>query len=145
MLRTLLWAVTTVVVAVGSPRALTAQDSDSLPALDASLGIDTTKLQTTESGLRTLDVKVGDGALAEAEKQVSVHYTLWRTTGEKMESSRDGGEPFSFTLGTGQVIAGWDEGVAGMKVGGIRKLVVPPDLAYGDATLIFEIEVLGVE
>ena len=122
-----------------------ASSSGAMPALAPSLEIDTTKLTKTESGLRMLDVTVGKGAVAEAGKKITVHYTLYQPDGTKTESSRDGGEPFSFELGSGQVIRGWDEGVAGMKVGGRRKLVVPPDMAYGDATLVFDIELLGVE
>ncbi len=75
----------------------------------------------------------GDGAEATADQTVVVHYTGWLPNGEKFDSSRDRNQPFSFTLGAGQVIAGWDEGVAGMKVGGRRKLVIPADLGYGTA------------
>jgi len=85
----------------------------------------------TPSGLRYQDLSKGDGAEANAGKIVSVHYTGWLPNGEKFDSSRDRDQPFGFTLGAGQVIAGWDEGVAGMKVGGRRKLVIPPDLGYG--------------
>jgi FKBP-type peptidyl-prolyl cis-trans isomerase len=108
----------------------------------------------TPSGLRYQDLVKGQGAEAVAGKSVVVHYTGWLPNGEKFDSSRDRNEPFSFTLGAGQVIAGWDEGVAGMKVGGRRKLVVPPDLGYGTAgappdippgaTLVFEVELLNV-
>jgi FKBP-type peptidyl-prolyl cis-trans isomerase len=128
-------------------RSFKAQDADAAkaPELAASLEIDTTALKTTASGLRILDVKVGDGAVAEPGKEVTVHYTLYQASGEKTESSRDGEEPFKFNLGSGQVIGGWEEGVAGMKVGGRRKLVVPPDLAYGDATLVFDIELFDVQ
>lgn len=123
-----------------------AQDTASEPpSLAASLEIDTTKLQKTESGLGILDVKVGDGALAEAGKNVTAHYTLYKPDGEKMESSHDAGEPITFRLGRGEVIAGWDEGIAGMKVGGRRKLVVPSDLAYNNGTLVFDVELLSVE
>jgi FKBP-type peptidyl-prolyl cis-trans isomerase FkpA len=113
-----------------------------------------TSLQVTEG-------KVGTGASATNGKRVSVHYTGWLYDskaadrhGNKFDSSRDRGEPFSFTLGARQVIAGWDQGVAGMKVGGTRTLVIPPELAYGsrgaggaippNATLVFDVELLDV-
>ena len=109
---------------------------------------------TTPSGLQFWDVAVGAGTTAVAGNSVKVHYTGWLTTGEKFDSSRDRGEPFSFPLGAGQVIKGWDEGVAGMKVGGKRQLRIPPDLGYGasgaggaippNATLIFDVELLEV-
>ena len=99
------------------------------------------------------DVVKGKGPEAVRGKTVSVHYTGWLTNGTKFDSSV-GGEPFSFTLGAGEVIEGWDRGVAGMKVGGKRKLTLPPELGYGaagappeippDATLVFEVELLGV-
>lgn len=110
---------------------------------------------TTQSGLQYQDLVVGTGAEAIAGKSVSVHYTGLLQDGSKFDSSLDRGQPFTFTLGAGQVIPGWDEGVAGMKVGGKRKLVVPPDLGYGaqgyppvipaNATLIFEVELLEVK
>jgi FKBP-type peptidyl-prolyl cis-trans isomerase FkpA len=119
-----------------------------------SLGVDTAAMTKTPSGLRYQDLSQGQGPEARAGKTVSVHYTGWLPNGEKFDSSRDRNQPFGFTLGAGQVIAGWDEGVAGMKVGGRRKLVVPPDLAYGTAgappdippgaTLVFEVELLDV-
>ena len=100
------------------------------------------------------DIKVGTGAVAEVDKNVSVHYTGWLTNGKKFDSSKDRGEPFTFPLGGGRVIKGWDQGVAGMKVGGVRKLTIPPSLGYGprgaggvippNATLVFEVELLGV-
>jgi FKBP-type peptidyl-prolyl cis-trans isomerase len=109
---------------------------------------------TTASGLQYWDVAVGSGATAAPGNSVKVHYTGWLTTGEKFDSSRDRNEPFSFPLGAGQVIKGWDEGVAGMKVGGKRQLRIPPDLGYGasgaggvippNATLIFDVELLDV-
>jgi FKBP-type peptidyl-prolyl cis-trans isomerase len=121
----------------------------------AELGVDTTKMTKAPSGLWYTDVTTGQGAEAEPGRTVRVHYTGWLPNGKKFDSSRDRGEPFAFTLGAGQVITGWDEGVKGMKVGGRRKLVLPPSMAYGDAgappdippgsTLVFDVEVLGVE
>jgi len=109
---------------------------------------------TAASGLQHIDVKEGDGAAAKAGDTVEVHYTGWFVDGTKFDSSVDRGQPYAFLLGAGGVIRGWDEGVAGMKVGGVRKLIVPPDLGYGgagraprippNATLIFEVELLGV-
>lgn len=100
------------------------------------------------------DIQVGTGAEAVAGKKVSVHYVGTLTDGTKFDSSRDRGQPFDFPLGAGRVIKGWDQGVAGMKVGGKRKLVIPPELAYGskgfpglippNSTLVFEVELLGV-
>jgi len=109
---------------------------------------------TTPSGLQYWDIVAGTGATAAPGNTVKVHYSGFLTTGEKFDSSRDRGEPFSFPLGAGQVIKGWDEGVAGMKVGGQRQLRIPPDLGYGaagaggaippNATLIFDVELLDV-
>jgi FKBP-type peptidyl-prolyl cis-trans isomerase len=110
---------------------------------------------TTESGLIYEDITKGTGATAQAGQMVSVHYTGWLTNGTKFDSSKDRNQPFNFSLGAGQVIRGWDEGVTGMQVGGIRKLTIPPQLGYGErgaggvippnATLIFEVELLGVK
>lgn len=104
--------------------------------------------------LKIEDLEEGQGAVAQPGQTVSVHYTGRLTDGSKFDSSLDRGQPFSFKLGSGQVIQGWDRGVAGMKVGGRRKLTIPPDLAYGDrgfppvippqSTLVFEVELLGV-
>lgn len=102
------------------------------------------------------DVKVGTGAEAKAGRSVTVHYVGTLTNGKKFDASRDhGDEGFTFALGAGQVIAGWDQGVAGMKIGGVRKLTISPDLGYGargappvippNATLLFEVELLEVE
>jgi len=100
------------------------------------------------------EVSVGEGAEAVAGKHVTVHYTGWLTNGTKFDSSLDRGEPFDFPLGRGHVIRGWDEGVAGMKVGGKRKLTIPPEMGYGargaggvippNATLVFDVELLAV-
>lgn len=108
----------------------------------------------TSSGLTYIDQIVGDGDLAVAGKTATVHYTGWLENGKKFDSSVDRGRPFSFPLGAGRVIKGWDEGVAGMKVGGKRKLTIPPSLGYGaggaggvippNATLIFDVELLEV-
>ena|SRR5450432_1361489 len=110
---------------------------------------------TTASGLQYEDLVLGTCAEALKGKQITVHYVGTLTNGTKFDSSRDRNEPFPFTLGAGQVIAGWDEGIVGMKVGGIRRLTIPPGLAYGDAgsppavppnaTLIFEVELLDVQ
>ena len=106
-------------------------------------------------GLQYWEIKVGTGAVAKAGQKVSVHYTGWLTNGKKFDSSVDRGQPFDFQLGAGQVIKGWDEGVAGMKVGGKRQLRIPPELGYGsrgaggvippDATLIFDVELLAIK
>lgn len=108
----------------------------------------------TASGLRYYDLVVGNGPVVENGMQVTVHYTGWLTDGRQFDSSLDFGEPLSFVIGMGQVIPGWEEGVLGMRVGGRRQLVIPPELAYGargaggvippNATLIFEVEVLGL-
>jgi len=111
-------------------------------------------MPTTPNGLTYKDVTEGAGAEAKKGDQVSVHYTGWLMDGTKFDSSKDRNEPFEFPLGAGHVIKGWDEGVAGMKVGGTRKLTIPPSLGYGargaggvippNATLEFEVELLGI-
>ena len=111
-------------------------------------------MPTTPSGLTYQELTEGTGAEAAKGAQVSVHYTGWLMDGTKFDSSKDRNEPFDFPLGAGQVIKGWDEGVAGMKVGGKRKLTIPPSLGYGargaggvippNATLVFEVELLGI-
>ena len=111
-------------------------------------------MPVTASGLEYEDIREGDGATPQVGQQVEVHYTGWLTNGTKFDSSLDRKQPFSFSLGRGQVIAGWDEGVATMKVGGLRKLTIPAALGYGargaggvippGATLVFEVELLKV-
>ena len=116
-------------------------------------------MNTTPSGLQYIDHVEGDGAQATAGQHVSVHYTGWLykdgEQGAKFDSSRDRNDPFDFPLGAGMVIKGWDEGVQGMKIGGQRTLIIPPELGYGargaggvippNATLKFDVELLGVE
>jgi len=109
---------------------------------------------TTDSGLVYEELTEGQGEVAQAGRRVSVHYTGWLTNGTKFDSSKDRNEPFDFPLGAGHVIRGWDEGVQGMKVGGARKLTIPPQLGYGgrgaggvippNATLVFEVELLEI-
>ena len=109
---------------------------------------------TMPNGLKYQDLKVGDGTLAESGSSVSVHYTGWLTDGTKFDSSVDRGQPFNFRLGAGQVIRGWDEGVKGMRVGGKRKLTIPPDLGYGsrgaggaigpNETLVFVVDAVSI-
>lgn len=115
-------------------------------------------MQTSASGLQFEDTTVGDGAVATSGQKVTVHYTGWLyndgVQGQKFDSSKDRGDPFAFKLGSGMVIQGWDEGVAGMKVGGARTLIIPASLGYGargaggvippNATLKFDVELLAV-
>lgn len=121
----------------------------------AELGIDPASLTALPSGLKYQDLSSGQGSEATEGKTAVVHYTGWLTSGQKFDSSRDRGEPFAFRIGAGQVITGWDQGVAGMKVGGRRKLVIPAELGYGQAgappvippgaTLVFDVELLEVQ
>jgi FKBP-type peptidyl-prolyl cis-trans isomerase len=117
------------------------------------LNVDTTAMTATPSGLRYLDLKVGEGPAAAASSAVSVRYSGWLTDGHLFDSSRNGA-PLEFRIGNHEVIDGWDEGLTGMKVGGKRKLVIPPALGYGaegsppvippNATLVFEVELVGL-
>ena len=110
---------------------------------------------TTASGLKYIDEVAGTGASPKVGQNVKVHYTGWLENGKKFDSSVDRGQPFEFTIGIGQVIKGWDEGVSTMRTGGKRKLIIPSGLAYGprgagsdippNATLIFEVQLLGIQ
>jgi peptidylprolyl isomerase len=109
----------------------------------------------TETGLQYIDIEVGTGDSPQTGQTVEVDYTGWLTDGTKFDSSLDRGQPLSFVIGTGRVIPGWDEGVASMKVGGKRRLIIPPELAYGEAgyppvipanaELIFDVELLAIK
>jgi peptidylprolyl isomerase len=139
-----------------APAATAAADAAPAAAGAGPQQVDPSKITTTPSGLKYAELLVGTGAEATSGKQVSVHYTGWLQNGTKFDSSRDRGEPLQLTLGAGQVIPGWEEGLTGMKVGGQRQLIIPPDLAYGEqgagggvippnATLIFEVELVNVQ
>lgn len=132
-----------------------AQDAGSVPGTSGRKASPMAEnMETTPSGLQYVDTKVGTGASPQKGQTAVVHYTGWLVDGKKFDSSKDSGQPFSFAIGRGEVIKGWDEGVATMKVGGTRKLVIPPDLAYGargaggaippNATLTFEVELLEI-
>jgi peptidylprolyl isomerase len=130
-----------------------------LAAAPASMAQEPGKTMTTSSGLQITDITIGTGAEPKPGQTCTVHYTGWLyengAKGQKFDSSVDRGQPFSFKIGQHQVIAGWDEGVASMKVGGKRTLTIPPSLGYGargaggvippNATLIFDVELLGVK
>lgn len=142
-----------------TPAPAPATPAASAPATPSSMTA--SDVTTTESGLQIRELKVGAGESAGPGNVVSVHYTGWLqnadgSRGKKFDSSRDRGEPIEFPLGTGKVIKGWDEGISGMKVGGRRRLVIPPSIAYGsrnvgngtippNSTLIFEVELVKVQ
>ena len=136
----------------------TAQEAgEESEAVTAARGLGTPSdepVVTTDTGLQYIDVRVGEGDVANAGSMAVVQYTGWLVNGKKFDSSLDRSETFEFPLGGGRMIKGWDQGVAGMKVGGVRKLIVPPDLGYGsggigpippNATLIFEVELVGLK
>ncbi|NTW28670.1 MAG: FKBP-type peptidyl-prolyl cis-trans isomerase [Coriobacteriia bacterium] len=140
-----------VIVAVGGCSGAPSSAQKSQTQADVSASSEATPQATS---LIVVDEAVGSGAVAKNGDKVTVNYTGWLTNGTKFDSSYSRNEPFSFTLGAGQVIAGWDQGVSGMKVGGKRKLTIPPSLGYGargaggvipsNATLIFEVELLKI-
>ena len=122
-------------------------------AWEAAPAVELSAMTETSSGLHFLDITVGEGEEAVIDRRVTVHYSGWFLDGEKFDASVDRGEPYSFLLGQGRVISGWDQGVAGMRIGGHRRLVIPPELAYGaggrpgippNSTLVFDVELLGV-
>jgi FKBP-type peptidyl-prolyl cis-trans isomerase len=145
----ILLALTAVFVVAQSAARKAAAPNTSTPTKVTGDGV------KTASGLIYWDIRVGNGEFAKEGSHVRVHYTGWLTTGKKFDSSVDAGKPFDFTIGNGEVIKGWEEGVAGMKVGGKRQLRIPPDLGYGaegnpagippNATLIFDVQLLGVQ
>jgi FKBP-type peptidyl-prolyl cis-trans isomerase len=144
-----------IAVAIIVPTATAVIIATTVPAPIAADETDKEGTVTTKSGLKYKELRVGNGAEAKAGNTVSVHYTGTFTDGKKFDSSLDRKEPFPFKLGAGMVIKGWDEGVAGMKVGGKRKLMVPYKLAYGErgfgdtippkTDLVFEVELLEVK
>ncbi|TVQ08005.1 MAG: FKBP-type peptidyl-prolyl cis-trans isomerase [Leptolyngbya sp. DLM2.Bin27] len=142
---------------LAEPVAQIAQAAADLdPAVTTAEADDVTEetLTTTDSGLQYVDLKEGTGAMPQAGQRVTVHYTGTLEDGTKFDSSRDRGRPFTFQIGVGQVIKGWDEGVGTMRVGGQRKLVIPAELGYGsrgaggvippNATLLFDVELLRI-
>ncbi len=138
-----------------TPPSTPGASSGSYPigTLDSTPPAPSANAVTTASGLVYEDLKVGDGATAKAGDTVQVHYTGWLADGTKFDSSIDRGQPFEFTIAAGEVIAGWDEGVQGMKVNGTRLLVIPPALGYGstangpipaNSTLTFEVQLVAI-
>ena len=143
-------ALTAVFVGAQSATRKSTTPNTSAPAKVTGEGV------KTASGLIYWDIRVGNGDVAKEGSHVRVHYTGWLTTGKKFASSVDAGTPFDFTIGNGEVIKGWEEGVAGMRIGGKRQLRIPPSLGYGaegtpggpippNATLIFDVQLLGVQ
>lgn len=145
-MKTRLWVVQAVLLLCLSSGSVAADNKETKNMADQTV--------TTESGLKYVDMVVGTGRQPEVGDTASVHYTGWLADGKKFDSSVDRKEPFSFRVGAGQVIKGWDEGVMGMKIGGKRKLTIPPQLGYGargaggvippNATLTFDVELLDL-
>lgn len=141
-------------IALGAAASAPVQSAPKSKGKAMSKAGKSSKVRVLPGGLRVQDLKVGRGALATSGKNVTVHYIGTLTNGKKFDASYDRHQPFSFALGAGQVIPGWDQGVKGMRVGGKRKLTIPGSLAYGpqgsppvippNATLIFVVELLGV-
>jgi FKBP-type peptidyl-prolyl cis-trans isomerase len=140
----------------GSQKQLSLADKkDEDKPADDELSVFAPEAVTTETGLQYADLRVGDGEQPRPGQMVTVHYTGWLTNGKKFDSSHDRGKPFTFPIGRRKVVAGWDEGVGTMRVGGKRKLVIPPELGYGpramgdkipaNSTLVFEVELLDVK
>jgi peptidylprolyl isomerase len=139
---------------VGQPQLIAQAPESPSPQSSGSTVENAENIVTTESGLQYIDLVEGTGATPQAGQTVYVHYTGTLENGTKFDSSRDRNQPFSFPLGTGRVIRGWDEGISTMKVGGRRQLIIPPDLGYGargaggvippNATLIFDVELLRI-
>lgn len=148
------YRITAIAILVLTAIAICAQTAAQKPNTSAPTKVTGDGVKTA-SGLQYWDIKVGTGAEAKQGSHVTVHYTGWLTSGKKFDSSVDAGKPFEFTIGRGDVIKGWEEGVAGMKVGGKRQLRIPPELGYGasgypgvipaNATLVFDIQLLGVK
>jgi FKBP-type peptidyl-prolyl cis-trans isomerase len=148
-------AVAVIVASLSLTRLVVAQTAPAHKATSSGPTKVTGDPTKTASGLEYWDIKVGAGAVAQAGQHVKVDYTGWLTNGKKFDSSVGTGKPFDFLLGGGQVIKGWDEGVAGMKVGGKRQLRIPPDLAYGEkgypgvippsSTLVFDVQLVDVK
>jgi FKBP-type peptidyl-prolyl cis-trans isomerase FkpA len=138
----------------GETRGVAGGPGDVARSYAPELNVDLNRMERTETGLRYEDMREGTGAEAMPGQIVTVHYTGWLPDGTQFDSSRDHDQPFQTPIGVGRVIPGWDEGIPGMRVGGQRKLVIPPALAYGErgaggvipanATLVFDVELLDV-
>lgn len=150
-------AVVILLASVACERAAEPQDLNTTEVTDTyspALNVDLEQMTRHESGLYTQDLRVGEGELVESGDPILVHYTGWLPDGTQFDSSHNRGMPIDVVIGTGQVIDGWDEGVVGMRVGGQRRLVIPPALAYGEAgaggvippgaTLVFDVEVVEI-